>query len=231
MSFTNAAKGVKKIFTAEVLKLIANICLIIAAVIGLVGLVMTLEADADFSSVESLLSDIPAASIGAFLGAIGMALIYGILSVIAFILNLIGYINARHDDDNFTTALVFLIAGIVFYFASFFVLANGLSSILYSLGTLSDTLAKIFVIAGCMKIATRLDRADINKKGSNVLKLIITIEAITFVITFISTFLRGTATAIFGSVLMLASFVLSFVMFIMYISFLSKTKKMLQENE
>lgn len=219
MSFPNAAKGIKRIYTAEILKLIGYICLILAAIVGVVALAA--PGDEASSAAETL-------SLGGFIGAIVLVVAFAILMITAFIMNLIGYINARNDNENFKTALVFLIVGIVFTGISVFVINNGLSSILYSLSTLSETLSTIFVIAGVMQIARQLGREDISKKGTTVLKLIITTEVISFILSFISTFLRGGTTEIVSTVLLLASLLVTFIKYIMYLSFLSKSKKMLQ---
>lgn len=219
MSFPNAAKGIKRIYTAEILKLIGYICLILAAIVGVVAL----AAPGDEAS-----GDAETLSMGGFIGAVVLVVAFAILMITAFIMNLIGYINARNDNENFKTALVFLIVGIVFTGISLFVINNGLSSILYSLSTLSETLSTIFVIAGVMQIARQLGREDISKKGTTVLKLIITTEVISFILSFISTFLRGGTTEIVSTVLLLASLLVTFIKYIMYLSFLSKSKKMLQ---
>lgn len=219
MSFPNAAKGIKRIYTAEILKLIGYICLILAAIVGVVALAA--PGDEASGAAETL-------SLGGFIGTIVLVVAFAILMITAFIMNLIGYINARNDNENFKTALVFLIVGIVFTGISVFVINNGLSSILYSLSTLSETLSTIFVIAGVMQIARQLGREDISKKGATVLKLIITTEVISFILSFISTFLRGGTTEIVSTVLLLASLLVTFIKYIMYLSFLSKSKKMLQ---
>ena len=219
MSFPNAAKGIKRIYTAEILKLIGYICLILAAIVGVVALAA--PGDEASGAAETL-------SLGGFIGAIVLVVAFAILMITAFIMNLIGYINARNDNENFKTALVFLIVGIVFTGISVFVINNGLSSILYSLSTLSETLSTIFVIAGVMQIARQLGREDISKKGTTVLKLIITTEVISFILSFISTFLRGGTTEIVSTVLLLASLLVTFIKYIMYLLFLSKSKKMLQ---
>ncbi|MBK6087395.1 hypothetical protein [Ruminococcus difficilis] len=223
MSFPNAAKGIKKIYRAEILKLISYICLFFAAVTGAIAFLSTSD-DVTSASSEAL-------SMGGFIGAILFGAAFGILMIIAFILNLVGYINARNDNENFKTALVFLIVSIVFSIISVIVLHNGLSNIIYSMATLSETLATIFVIAGVMQIANQLGRDDVNKKGATVLKLIITAEVISFILTFISTFLRGGTTDIISTALFLASLVVTFIKFVMYLSFLSKSKKMLQEAQ
>ena len=224
MSFSNAAKGVKRIYTAEILKLFGYICLIIG---------VATSAVLFFSDGNETFDSAAAVSLGALVASVIMAIGYVVLMVTSFIMNLVGYINARNDNENFKTALVFLIVGIVFSVVQVVVLNKGFGSIMYSLSTLSETLATIFVIAGVMQIAFQLGREDIGKKGATVLKLIIAVECITFVLSFFSTFFRGEA-ASFSSVsvlLMGASILINFIKYILYLLFLSKSKKMLAENQ
>lgn len=223
MQFPNAAKGIKRIFRAEILKIFSYICLFFAAVTGFIALLASSD-DVTSGTSEALSS-------GGLIGAIVLGAAFVILIIIAFIMNMVGCVNARNDNENFKTALVFLIVSITFSIVSVFVLHNGLSNIIYSMATLSETLTTIFVIAGVMQIANQLGRDDINKKGATVLKLIITAEVISFILTFISTFLRGGTTEIISTALFLASVVVSFIKYIMYLSFLSKSKKMLQEAQ
>lgn len=222
MRFPNAAKGIKRIYIAEILKLISYICMFLAAAVAQVAFLTPGE---DVSGTAETLS------LGGLIGAIVLVVVFAVLMVTAFIMNLIGYVNARNDNENFKTALVFLIVGIAFSVISVFIINNGLGSILYSLSTLSETLATIFVIAGVMQIAKQLERDDINKKGAAVLKLIIATEVLSFILSFVSTFLRGGTTEIISTVLLLASLLMTFIKYIMYLSFLSKSRKMLQKGQ
>ena len=91
MRFPNAHEGVKKIFTAEILMIIVTIGTVIVSGISMSG---------DRSE-----------------GAIGAAAIIlvaaGVISIIAFIMNLLGIIQARKDEAKFTYALYAVIGGII----------------------------------------------------------------------------------------------------------------------
>ena len=219
MKYPNAAKGVQRIYIAELLKLIAYFSLIAAATIFIISLLS--------SGVEEVSEVFMNSSV---IVSIVLLVIFVVLYLISFIMNLIGFINAFRDDENFKTALIFLIINIVFTIVSVFIISGGFASILYSLATLSDTLATIFVIAGGVNLANQLEYGDVSKKGANVIKLIIIMEAISFVITFITTFMNGSASSMIALIFVLATFVLSIIKYVMYLSFLSKTRKMLKEN-
>lgn len=223
MKFPNAAKGIKKIYSAEIMKLVSYICLIVAAVIGVIAIAAATGTGG---------SDTGLAVFAGGVGAVVLVIAFIVLLIISFIMNLVGFINASHDGDSFKTALIFLILGIIMSALSGFFTAknSGVGNVFYSLSTLSDTLATIFVIAGGVKLADRLNVGEVSRKGSNVLKLIIVVEIITFIVSFISTFMGGVATSIVSAVLLLTAFILSFIKYIMYLSFLSQAKKMLMEN-
>lgn len=235
MKFPNAAKGIKKIFSAEILRLFGGICMIIAATVFVIGLATASLNINDLSNVQNISGLLAGASastaVTMFLIGLCIIGVAFILYFIGFILNLVGYINARRDDDAFLSALVFLLISIVFSVIYSFTISNGVGGVMYSLASLCQTIATIFVIAGVVKLADRLNRGDVSSMGSNILKLLITIEVIAFIISLITTFMGGAAASVTAAILLLVAFVLSFIKYIMYLVFLSKAKKMLAEGK
>ena len=98
MKFPNSFKGVKKIWLAEILMLFAAVLGIIAAVV--VALNATVDGDAVTMSE----------GIAATTGII--VLVTALVALIAFILNLVGLINCRKDDDAFNIALIVTLVGL-----------------------------------------------------------------------------------------------------------------------
>ena len=108
MKFPNAAKGVKKIFTAEILSLIGQI---LAAVSTIAVLIAILTSGI---TVESLKTGNGFEGLVGFLLIAGIAwIVMGIFMFIAMIIRIVGIAQARRDEDNFTAALVFQIMSIV----------------------------------------------------------------------------------------------------------------------
>lgn len=99
MRFPNAAAGVKKIFTAEILALIGAI----ATVIGTISALIAVAAAANNSTGGTAVAG--GASVIFLLGA-------GVLGIIAFIMNIIGINSAAKDEASFKTALICVIVGI-----------------------------------------------------------------------------------------------------------------------
>ena len=214
MKFPNAAKGVKKIFTAEILNLIGTIVMVIAAIVGAIGV-------AGAAGAQS--SDGKALALG---GGIMVALIF-----IAVYMILVGIINASKDETNFKSALIFLIVGIVTtILVAVFRNNPVVYSMLLSLGDLMKVFVNIFVIAGGVKLADRMNRGDVSTKGTNVLKLIIVVAILSLIASLISSFMGGMVASVTAAVLFIVGLVLNIIKYFMYLSFLSRLKKSLAEG-
>ena len=100
MEFPNTFKGIKKIWIAEMLMLLAAV-LSIVLVFVIAGNSVVID-DAVVVNTEAVKT--PTAIIG-----IGAAVII----LVAFLLNLIGIINCRKDDKNFINALFATLLGVV----------------------------------------------------------------------------------------------------------------------
>lgn len=223
MKFPNAAKGVKKIFTAEILNLIGTIFMVIGVIIAAIGMLGAAGAQS---------SDGKALAIG---GGLMVALIfiavYMILAIIAYIMNLVGIINASKDETNFKSALIFLIVGIVTtILVAVFRNNPVVYSMLLSLGNLMNVFVNIFVIAGGVKLADRMNRGDVSTKGTNVLKLIIVVAILSLIASLISSFMGGMVASVTAAVLLIVSLILNLIKYFMYLSFLGKLKKSLAEG-
>ncbi|WP_316608711.1 hypothetical protein [uncultured Ruminococcus sp.] len=225
MKFPNAAKGVKRIFTAEILGLISTILLIIGFVL-LIPAVLVAKNGAE---------GLEGAAIGATVAMGVFVLIAGVLSIIAFIMNIIGISNASKDEENFKSALLFLILGLVAKAASitigrFVKDAAVATGMLDSASSLLNIFVTIFVISGIVKLADRLNRGDISAKGTNVLKILIAVNVLSLIASFVASVMGGPVASGVSLVLAIVSAVLSLVQYIMYLSLLGKAKKMLIES-
>ena len=100
MKFPNTFKGIKKIWIAEMLMLVAAVLSIILLFV-IAGNSTVVE---DVVTVNKEAVKVPTAIFG-----IGTA----VLALVAFLLNLIGIINCRKDDKNFINALIATLLGVV----------------------------------------------------------------------------------------------------------------------
>ena len=100
MKFPNTFKGIKKIWIAEMLMLLAAVLSIVLLFVVANNSVVT----ENVVVVNKEAIKVPTAIFG-----IGAA----VLSLVAFLLNLIGIINCRKDDKNFINALIATLLGVV----------------------------------------------------------------------------------------------------------------------
>ena len=226
MMFPNAAKGVKKIFTAEILSLIAAFLIIVAAVMAL----STFGSIKGFEATQST-----AAAAGAFASGIGMA-IFSIgslvLAIIAFIFNILGVVQASRDESTFKIALYALIAGVVFTcLGSIFENRSGpLSGAMSALATVAELIVTLYVIQGIRLLASRLNNREVDNQGQKIYMIILIVLILRLIANILVAIFGGRFTTTLALSFYMASIVLSLVQYIMYLVFLAKGKKMLAQN-
>ena len=220
MRFPNAASGVKKIFTAEILALISEILLLFAGVLVVIAL-----AAAQNNANDSLA-----------LGTLAGFAIFGfgatVIAIIAFILKIVGISQASKDENSFKTAIICLIIGIVgsLVYSIFQTSSPTVASIGNLIYQLMNLFVTIFVISGIIKLADQLNDGVVSAKGSTLLKLITVIYALTIIANIIVLILGGYAVSIVAAIIYLIALILTVVQYIMYLVYLANAKKMLAEN-
>lgn len=216
MRFPNAAAGVKKIFTAEILALIAAIATLISTIL----LVVTLGAAASGSKGGTIVA-------GGFTAILFVAA--GIVGIVAFIMSIVGISNASKDEPTFKTALICVIVGIIGSLVASIFSGNAVVSAIGSLVTnVANLFVTIFVITGIIRLADQLNNAEVGNKGNNILKMIIAISVLAIIANLIVLIMGGRISVVAGIIAIVAA-VLEIVQYIMYLSFLSNAKAMLAE--
>ena len=221
MKFPFAAKGVSKIFNAEIISLIA-------ALLGGVGMVLSFIAVS--GNVDKSASDTLIIVTGA------LALVAGIIIAVAGIMSIVGYFQAGKDEDSFKKAILCVIFSIAFTVAaSFFANQTGFFGWLYTIltvtGNICNMLATIFLILGLMALSVKCSRPDMVKHGKDILTTLVILYILTFILNF---FIRlGAESTAFGSSIVnwLSGLSLCFTVFlyVFQIYYLGKAKKMLKE--
>lgn len=225
MRFPNAAKGVKNIFTAQILMLIGAICEVVGIFIIVGGLAAAGATNGSNAGIAAFLG-------GSSIGAIFL-FAYGILALIGFIMQIVGIVNAKKDEESFKSALICLIIGIIAPIVGglFMNVSPVVAGLFTSVGTLMSTFVTIFIISGCIKLADQLNRGDVSTKGSNILKMIIVIAGLSIILSIVSSFmLANVAIMVTALILVAIAMVLSVIQYIMFLTFLSQAKKMLNEG-
>ena len=227
MKFPNAAKGVKKIFNAEIISLIAALIGGAGLILGLIGA----SNETDESAGTTLL-----AVSGALLIVSGIALL------VAGIMNIIGFIQAAKDEEGIKRAVLCTVFSALFAFvAAFFEnqtgFLGGLGTVLSSIATVLNMLVALFMIGGLMNLSAKCNRHDMVKRGHSILTTIVVSYLITLALSILalSILIRfGAYTSSFGAGVInwLSGLSALFTVFIysLELIYLAKAKKMLAEN-
>ena len=217
MRFPNAASGVKKIFTAQILGLIASV----AMIIGLIFLIVTAAA-ADANAQGGAV----AAGIGTIILLAGAA----VLVMIGSIMTLVGVIQASKDEGAFKTALIAIIISLVAaVIAAIFSSSGVVQSICQIIQNVMSLAATLFVINGVTNLAEKLNNTEVWSKGRNLLKVIVCIYALSLIASFISLIFGGIFVSMTAAILSLIAAILNVISYFLYLSLLNKGKKMLAE--
>lgn len=208
MEFSNAQKGIKKIFTYEVIEIVIALLAILIAVLGIVS----------FDGNKALAGDKEAVGAGLVIIIAGIAIV--VLTIIGIIILIKGLKLAAMDErEHFKNA----------FYASLIVLVGsiliGLSSVVEFIGdyskyinaAVSGTTIFMFlsIVYGIKTIAEKIGRMDIAG-------LSIPIIAITIIVTCIAAIGRF----VDNDVMKVASEILTLISYVVYLVYLSKAKKM-----
>ena len=212
--FTNAYEGVKKIYKAEILALIASVLLLIGSIISATGI----RAGEATSSGEGLL-----------IGGGLLVIVAAVLMIIAEIMNIIGVNRASKDESAFKNALIALLFGIAAnILVSAFSNNPTVSSIGKTLANVTEILASYYICTGIINLADRLGDKDVSARGQKIRSVLMGIWVASAVLNVLST-LFGTdetmqtvigVTAIIGGII-------SIVAYFLYIGLLGRAKNML----
>lgn len=211
MTFPNAYDGVKKIYLAEILTLIAEVLLLISTV-GILAAAQTDEA------------------------TVGMvSLIFGTISIVAlfvaFILNLMGITRAMKDEPSFKLALIFTIVSIVTSGVSA-VLAEGslVSDILEIVSNASSIIITLLIIQGIANLALKLRDLNMAEQGKKLMLMILTVQVLSVAAKMIAAIFESKGGLMTSGIIALVASVIAIVGYVIYLIYLSRAKKMLASS-
>ena len=217
MKYPNAAKGVKRIFTAEILTLIAALATICGVVLVLIALGAATVGSENGAA---------AAGVGTLVLMAGAA----ILALIAGILSLVGIINASKDEGAFKTALYAILLSIAAAVVAGVLSSNAtIQSICQSVQSVMGIVVTIYVIQGIINLAEKLGNAEVSQKGKKLMWIIVCIYVLSFIANIIVAIFGGMYASVIAGIIAIAALVLNVIGYIVYLSLLSKGKKMLAE--
>lgn len=206
MRFPNAHAGVQRVFTGEILKLIGGFLTII-------GLIMTLAA-LGASSAEN------AVATGGFAaGALFAIIPAGILEVVGEVMILLGWNTASKDDPVHLKRAFYLSIG-----ALVMSVVNGsISSASVNDFNICELLTELLSIAslfesiqGINELTRRVNRPDITKLGTLLVKLLIA----GIVAALVATIAQNTI----GGIVAILAMIVLLAMYVMYIIYLARAR-------
>ena len=213
MKYPNAFKGVKKLYTAQILSLIATIALLITA---FAALFMVGAAEAE--------------ELGIGAASLGVAALFGlaaaVLAIIALIMKIIGLNAGAKDEPLFKTALSFAVAGIVVNALNAVLTSEIIQRIASTFAPVAEVLLIYYVVSAIRSLADKLGDSDMVQRAKGV----ITIVYVTFCVGILAQVLgQFVLTGKVADVVEIVGYVLEIVEFVVYLSYLAKAKKMLAQ--
>ena len=216
MKFENAYKGIKKIFTAEILNIIAVVLGIFTALIGIITIAMAANPEITENSV-----------VWTTIVTIILGVAAGIIGLIAFIFNIVGIVKASKDEQGFKTAAIFVFVSIISTIVGTILVANPIwTSIFARVSQVAQLITIIMVIKGIMNISSQYQNNYMIEKGRTLIILTFVLHVLMIGSAIASTALIGAGTIPY--VLSLAASFAGIVQYIFYLVYLKNSMKMIE---
>ena len=214
MRFPNAFRGIKKIWLAELLMLLA-------AVVGII-MVIVMATNGTMVGEDIIINE----SVKTPIAILGI--VTAVIALVAFILNLVGLINANNDDPAFRIALLVTILGIV---------ASAISAIWSNNETLNkwmDTalticslFASYYVLTGIANLAEKMSDAATKALALKSRTLVEGSFCATALFKLIISIFKIQSGSTIHTILAVIALLLELVSYILYLRALNKGKQML----
>ncbi len=214
MKFPNAYRGVKKIWLAELLMLFA-------VLVGII-LVFVLAANSTVSGNDVIISEGIKTPLAIF------GIITALIGLVAFILNLVGLINARGDDAAFRIALLVTLLGIVVSAISAIWSNNQVLTKWMDIAlTIFSMLASYYILTGIANLADRIPDAATKALALKSRTLVEASFCATAIFKFILSVFNIQEGSTLSTIISVIALALELVSYILYLRALSKGKQML----
>ena len=222
MKFPNAHNGVKKIYFAELLSLIATIVMVVSAFVMLIGMAV-IETTGTASTGMEVVTVIALILVLSSFAAL----------LVAFVFNLIGIIKASADEDQFRSALIFTIIGmVVSMIPGFFPNSPIVASAMSAVTPVVQMLITIFVVQGIINLALKLGNNELAQKGNKVLTMTLLAFLLSSIANLLATIFQANETMeIAAAAIAIIGMILSIVAYFIYLGYLKKAVKMLEAAE
>ena len=156
MKYPNASTGIKRIYVAEILS-------VLAAALAIVVIILTAANHIDTTLTgEEATRALQAANMDTPFVVLSLSMM--LLMLVSFFMNLSGIIKASKDENGFKNALWVLLAGMVFEIIAS-IIQNSSPQVAHWLqvpATLCNLVVMIFVLEGITVLADNLSRKDVS---------------------------------------------------------------------
>ena len=210
MKFPNAAKGISKIFTSEILALIAAIATGVASILAAV-----MYASAKTNSTAG------AAASG--IGMLVLGLGASVLLVIALILQIVGVVQTSRDEDSFKMIIYLTIFTlIVAVVAAIFSRVTFLNNIANAVSAIGSFVTTLLIILGIGNLGVQVGNDEVIDKCSSQFKLILGIGIVALLARFFCIFLPTVPAQGIVIALAVVALVLNVIQYILYLRIVIK---------
>lgn len=218
MELRNAEKGIRKIFIAEIMAIIA------AVMSGAASLFLGIQLNIDINSW----TDVGWGIWGLVCGFVAIS-----FWLIQLILGFVGYFQASKDETCFKRAMICNVAGgILMIFSSSIQSVNTtVYTVLSASGTIVEMFIMVYAIIGLLHLSERCERPDVTETGTLLLRVLVAtyiVSALNALI--IRIFELSDHAKIIALVTGVVELLLSMVQYLLFMFYLHKTKKMLADN-
>jgi len=220
-SFDNAARGVRKIYRAEVLELISMLLTVLGSVIAALSI-----------SKAATTSLVTTGSVVSVIFAIIFVIAGLVIGIIAFINHIIGLVWAKKDDSNFGTALaciiIYMVIEVVSTVFTTVSITNAIAGdIAQAVGRVADFFSVYFILYGAANLLSQRGDERTADKGVMAFRAIFITFAISIALRIVPIFLSG---GIIEVIFLCAYAATAIVAYILYLSFLRGAYKKLSDN-
>ena len=224
MQFPNAYKGIRRIFTAEILTMISGIILLLTLTAGS-GMLDEFAAG-DMTTVSG-----PALALASISG------LASIFALVAFFMNISGISDASNDEESFKKALLWLVIGIGASLVGS--LAVNMNDIIASFAGIISSLCEYMiyynVVTGIIHLAERLEDERVNALGQQTIRLLTIVYAVVIIVQLVMLVMtaasgnaaQGTFAVAAVAVSVIAG-IMSMAAYVIYLRVLTGAKKMLE---
>ena len=219
MQFPNAYKGIRRIFTAEILTMISGIILLLVLTVGS-GVLDEFTAG-DMTTVS-----------GPVLAVASISGLASIFALVAFFMNIAGISDASKDEESFRRALIWLVIGIG---ASLVGSLEIIASFAGIISSLCEYMINYNVVTGIIHLAERMEDEHVSALGQKTIRLLGIVYAIVIIIQMVMIVMtvnansaaQNASVAVAVAVSVIAG-IISMIAYVIYLRVLAGAKKMLE---